>query len=462
MSKLVIHASRPLRGSARVPGDKSISHRALMLGALADGVSRVEGFLPGGDCFATLGCMRALGIEIQLNGLNGLNGENTADSVSSVESPTMIIHGRGLRGLQKPDAPLDCVRSGTTMRLLAGILAGQDFASILTGEPQLLRRPMRRITEPLRAMGADIEDVDGRAPLTIRGHALRGGEHALNVASAQVKSAILLAGLFADGSVIVRQPGPARDHTERMLGAQIANHESRITNHNEPPIVIDRLDVMLNPASIDHLEPLNIVVPGDISSAAFPLVAALLVADSDITLEGIGVNPTRTGLLDVLEAMGAEIALHNVREQGGEPVADLVVRASTLRGVEIGGDTVVRMIDEFPVLAVAATQAHGTTVVRDARELRVKETDRIATVVEELRKLGANIEARDDGFVVEGPTPLHGAVVNSHGDHRLGMALAAAGLVAEGETIIEGAACIADSFPGFTAVLRALGAHLSE
>ena len=440
MSQLVIRPGRALRGTARVPGDKSISHRALMLGALADGASHVAGFLPGGDCLATLGCMRALGIEAEVRESTGENGVASAD---------VTIHGRGLRGLQAPSAPLGCVRSGTTMRLLAGILAGQTFDSTLAGDPQLLRRPMQRITEPLRAMGADITDTEGHAPLHIRGCRLQGIAHTLTVASAQVKSAILLAGLFAEGATTVHECGPARDHTERMLAAMGAN------------ITTNDLNVTLIP-NPQSLSPLSIIVPGDISSAAFPLVAALLVADSEITLEGVGVNPTRTGLLDVLAVMGADIVLENRHEQGGEPVADLVVRSASLVGTEVGGDTVVRMIDEFPILAVAATQARGTTLVRDACELRVKETDRIATVVAELRKLGAQIEAREDGFIVEGPTPLCSATVDSYGDHRLGMALAVAGLVAEGETIIENAGCIADSFPGFGNVLCSLGATLAE
>jgi 3-phosphoshikimate 1-carboxyvinyltransferase len=431
MSQLIVRSGASLRGQARVPGDKSISHRALMLGALADGVSHVAGFLPGGDCLATLGCMRALGIRIE-----------------QPDETTVIIYGKGLHGLQRPDAPLDCVRSGTTMRLLAGILAGQDFDSVLSGDPQLLARPMRRVAEPLRAMGADISDTDGHGPLVIHGGRLRGGEHTLAVASAQVKSALLLAGLSADEPVIVHQPGPSRDHTERMLAAM--GIDIRTTG----------LDVTLTPP-VAPLAPLVFTIPGDISSAAFPLVGALLVPDSEIKLLGVNTNWTRTGLLDVLAAMGAEIALTHEGEQGGEPVADLIVRSASLIGTEIGGDTVVRMIDEFPVLAVAATQARGMTVVRDARELRVKETDRIATVVAELRKLGAQIEPQDDGFIVTGPTRLRGATVNSHGDHRLGMALAVAGLAAEGETVIEDAERIADSFPGFVGIMQALGGNLT-
>ena len=463
MNQLIVHPGEPLRGQARIPGDKSISHRALMLGALADGVSHIAGFLPGGDCLATLGCMQALGIRIEAAELD------REKSVSSVQSVDIVIHGRGLRGLRAPSTPLDCARSGTTMRLLAGILAGQDFDSVLSGDPQLLHRPMRRVVEPLRAMGADIDDTDGHGPLVINGRRLHGSEHTLPVASAQVKSALLLAGLFADGPTTIHQPGPSRDHTERMLKAQMANGKWRIgesANRRfgelaaQPPLVVDGLTVTLNPAAIDRLEPLNMVVPGDISSAAFPLVAALLVPDSEITLFGVNTNWTRTGLLDVLAEMGAEIVLMNEGAQGGEPVADLLVRSASLAATEIGGDTVVRMIDEFPILAVAATQARGTTVVRDARELRVKETDRIATVVAELRKLGAKIEAHEDGFVVTGPTPLRGATVDSHGDHRLGMALAVAGLVAEGETVIENAERIADSFPGFVEVMTALGGQL--
>jgi 3-phosphoshikimate 1-carboxyvinyltransferase len=425
MSRLAVYPSGPLRGCVQVPGDKSISHRATMFAALADGKSQIEGFLPSGDCLATLGCLRALGIQVE-----------------RISETALVVHGRGLRGLQRPAAPLDCARSGTTMRLLAGILAGQSFDCILTGDPQLLARPMRRITEPLRAMGVEIEDIDGRAPLTVRGQRLHGMDHTLAVASAQVKSALLLAGLYADAPTVVRQPGPARDHTERMLAAMGAD------------IVVDGLDVTLKP--VDFLSPNSLVVPGDVSSAAFPLVAATLIAGSEVTVEGVGVNPTRTGLLDVLRAMGAEIAMENARVQGGEPVADVTARASSLRGIEVGGDTVVRAIDELPVLAVAATQAGGVTRVRDAAELRVKETDRITAIVKGLKAMGARIDPQADGFIVEGPTPLKGVVVDSHGDHRLAMALAVAGMVAEGETVIENAECIADSFPGFIELMRGL------
>jgi len=429
MSRLIVHPGGALCGRGRVPGDKSISHRALLLGALANGASHISGFLPSRDCLATLACLRALGVHVEAH-----------------DATTLTVRGRGLRGLQAPDAPLNCVRSGTTMRLLAGILAGQSFDCTLTGDPQLLRRPMRRITEPLRRMGAGIEATDGHAPLTIHGRRLHGYDHTLAVASAQVKSALLLAGLYADGPTTVRQLGPARDHTERMLAAMGA------------AIKTSGLNVTL--VSSAALSPLTLRIPGDLSSAAFPLIAAALLPGSEVTIERVGVNPTRTGLLDVLRAMGAGVALEDEREQGGEPVADVTMRASDLTGVEVSGHTVVRMIDEFPVLAVAATQAHGTTVVRDAAELRVKETDRIATAVAELRVLGARIEPRPDGFVVEGPTTLRGGVVDSHGDHRLAMALAVAGLVAQGEVTIENAECVPDSFPGFVEFMRSLGAKI--
>jgi 3-phosphoshikimate 1-carboxyvinyltransferase len=425
MNPMIIQPGGRLRGRVQVPGDKSISHRALLLGALADGPSQITSFNPSGDCLATLDCIRALGIQVDWQNRTSLT-----------------IHGRGLRGLSQPDRPLHCGRSGTTMRLLAGVLAGQPFTSTLTGDPQLLRRPMRRIVAPLRAMGALIEDHGGRAPLAIHGRLLRGCDHTLAVASAQVKSALMLAGLYADGPTRIGQPGPARDHTERMLAAMGATVQTA------------GLSVTVHPSN--RLDPLSLTVPGDLSSAAFLLVAALLVPGSQVTAAGVGVNPTRTGLLEVLGAMGATIELTSEGLPGNEPVANLTARTSTLHGVEIGGETVVRMIDEFPVLAVAATQARGTTVVRDAAELRVKETDRIATVVSELQTLGAQIEPRPDGFVVTGPTPLHGALVHSHGDHRLAMALAVAGLIASGTTRVGDADCIADSFPGFSATLTSL------
>ena len=412
-----------LHGLVSIPGDKSISHRALLLNALADGPAEVENFLPGGDCQATIACLNTLGVRVDRH-----------------NETTLTVHGVGLHGLAAPHAPLNCVRSGTTMRLLAGLLAAQSFDSVLTGEPQLLRRPMRRVTEPLRAMNAMIGDDDGRAPLRIQGQTMLGLRHVLPVASAQVKSALLLAGLYATSPTTVVQPGPSRDHTERMLAAMGAR------------LRIQELTVTLQPAG--KLHPLSLAVPGDFSSAAFFLAAAVTVLGAELTMRGVGINPTRTGLLDVLQAMGADITLRNLRFPGDEAVADLVVHQVPLHGVQVGGDTVVRMIDEFPALAVVATQAQGETLVRDATELRVKETDRIAAVVTELTRMGADIEARPDGFVVRGPTPLRGTTVESYGDHRLAMALAVAGLLADGETVIQDAECAADSFPGFWQLLR--------
>ena len=428
----VVAPGGPLRGQIRLPGDKSISHRALLLAAVAEGKSQVRNLLPAADPQATLRAVRALGVKVE-----------------APEPTTLLIHGRGLHGLEEPNDILDCSRSGTTMRLLAGLLAGQPFFSVLTGSTQLRQRPMGRVVEPLRRMGATVLGREGgrQPPLALQGGSLRGIDYALPVASAQVKSAVLLAGLYADGPTTLHEPGPARDHTERMLTAM--GSDLRVTNGK----------LQITPA--ERLQALEVTVPGDFSSAAFLIVAATLVAGSEITVEGVGVNPTRTGLVDMLRAMGADVTLENERVVSGEPVADLTVRAAELRGAEVGGELVVRAIDEFPILAVAATQAQGETIVRDAAELRVKETDRIATTVQELHRLGAEIEPRPDGFVVSGPTRLQGTAVHSHGDHRLAMALAVAGLVAKGETLIQDVACIADSFPGFGATLARLGAEFS-
>ncbi len=456
--RMIVEKAEGLRGRVKVPGDKSISHRALLLGAIAEGTTRIRNFLPAADCLATLACVRALGVEVE--------------RLSETE---LIVYGRGLHGLMEPKDVLDCAGSGTTMRLLAGILAGQPFYSVLTGNEQLRRRPMGRIAEPLRQMGATVLGRDdGRLPpLTILGGDLRGIEYKLPVASAQVKSAILLAGLYADGPTVIHEPGPARDHTERMLAAMGANIEVQSSKFKvESTEKSSRTRPRVRKAArgqaseqaffrgvkvqSSKLSSLDIVVPGDISSAAYFIAAACLVPGSEVAVIGVGVNFTRTGFLDALREIGADIVVENQREVSGEPIADIVVRAGDLRGIEVRGDQVPRMIDEFPILAVVATQAQGTTVVRDAAELRVKETDRIANIAVELRELGARIEERPDGFVVEGPTPLVGTQVNGHGDHRLAMALAIAGLVAEGETAIKGAECIVDSFPGFEETLRAL------
>jgi 3-phosphoshikimate 1-carboxyvinyltransferase len=429
--RLRVRPCQFLHGTTSVPGDKSISHRALLLGAIAHGVSTVRNWLPAADCQATLNAVRALGVVVEQ------------------PSPTeLLVHGVGLRGVSPTSTPIDCQGSGTTMRLLAGILAGQPFTTTLDGHAGLRRRPMERVAIPLREMGAQIETRQGCPPLIITGGRLRGIDYHLPVASAQVKSAILLAGLYTEGQTVIRQPGPARDHTERMLKAQGVDLQ-----------VQDNI-ITLSPNSPQPPAASSLTIPADFSSAAFPLVAALLLPKSNLVLEGIGVNPTRAGLLDVLRHMGAEIVDLNASESGGEPVADLMLRSSGLQGIKVSGETVVRMIDEFPIFAVAATQAHGETLVRDARELRVKETDRIAAIVTELRALGASIDEQDDGFIVQGPTRLHGALVQSHGDHRLAMAMIVAGLVADGETVVEGIDVIADSFPGFVELMRELGAEI--
>jgi 3-phosphoshikimate 1-carboxyvinyltransferase len=438
MTRLTLRPGAPLRGRLAVPGDKSISHRALILGAIARGDSRVENFLPAADCQATLRAVRALGVEVE-----------------TLSPQRLVVHGRDLHGLREPEDVVDCARSGTTMRLLAGLLAGQQFTSVLSGEAQLRRRPMGRVAGPLRRMGATVLGRDGgnRPPLAIAGGDLHGIDYHLPVASAQVKSALLLAGLYADGPTTLHVPGPARDHTERMLAAMGAP----LTLH---PVPAGNPGQVLSVEPAGPLAPFALAVPGDFSSAAFFLVAALLVPGSRVVVEGVGLNPTRTGLLEVLRAMGAHLEVRDERLVAGEPVADLAVQAGELAGAEVGGERVVRMIDEFPILAVAASQARGETVVRDAAELRVKETDRIAVTVTELRRLGAEIEPRPDGFAVWGPAPLRGAAVDSHGDHRLAMALAVAGLLAWGETTVAGAGCIADSFPGFARALADLGGEV--
>lgn len=437
MSPVRVCSCSGLEGTVYLPGDKSISHRALLLGAMAQGTTTVSNFLPSGDCLATAGALRDLGVEVRMP-----------------EPHTAVVHGKGLKGFHAPGTPINCIRSGTTMRLLAGLLVAQPFESTLTGEEQLLRRPMERVAKPLRQMGASIYTTDGHAPILIVGkHLLHGARLVLDVPSAQVKSAILLAALHADSPTTILETAPARDHTERMLRAMGVDLKACDSDGVREITLIPPLH---------PLSSLEINVPGDFSSAAFVLVAALLVPQSHVRIKNVGINPTRTGLLDALCQMGAEIRIENERLMANEPVADLEVRTSPLEAVEVGGDLVVRMIDEFPILAVLATQARGRTVVHDAAELRVKETDRIATVVQELKRLGARIEERPDGFEIWGPTQLRGAPVSSHGDHRLAMSLFVAGLVAEGETVIDDLDCAADSFPGFLTIMQNLGATYVE
>ena len=415
----------------QVPGDKSISHRAAILNALASGPASVHNFLTAEDCLATLDCLRALGVYWRLD-------EQEAEV-------TLKVEGVGLTGLREPEDVLDARNSGTTMRLLAGLLAGQPFLSLLTGDASLRSRPMARIVTPLREMGAQVwaRAGDSCAPLAIRGGRLRGICYRSPVASAQVKSALLLAGLFAEGETTVEEPATSRDHSERMLAAMGADLR------REGPAV------RLAPPS-QPLEPLSLRVPGDLSAAAFWMVAAALHPDAEVSLPGVGLNPTRTGLIDVLRRMGADIEVGEEHIVGGEPVADIIVRSSSLTGTVVEGDLLPRLIDEVPVLAVAAALARGPTVIRDAGELRVKESDRLATVAAELRRLGARLEERPDGLVIEGGARLRGAAVDSHGDHRLAMVLAAAGLLAEGETVVAGSEAAAVSYPGFWRDLEAL------
>jgi 3-phosphoshikimate 1-carboxyvinyltransferase len=417
MKKTIHHTTR-LSGTVALPADKSISHRAAMLSALGEGPSRIAGFPDSADPQSTLSCLRQLGIEMERE-----------------PGGPLRIEGRGLGGLQAPEAPLDCGNSGTTMRLLAGILAGQPFESVLTGDASLRARPMERIAAPLRRMGAEVELTDGGAPIHISGGAaLEGMEYELPVASAQVKSCVLLAGLFAEGETTVIEPVPSRDHTERMLGLDMVEigGARHLTVRQGHPV-----------------DARTWSVPKDFSAAAFFLVAASVVPDGELRLPGAGMNPSRNAFLDVLRAMGADVTAANERTKGGEPRADLTVRPASLRGVQVGGRQIPNLIDEIPVLAVAGARAEGRTEIRDASELRVKETDRIAAMAEGLRTLGAEVETFDDGLALEGPQPLTGASVDARDDHRVAMALAVAGLVAEEETTVEGAEAARVSFPGF-------------
>ena len=415
-----------LSGSADVPGDKSISHRAALLGAVAEGPTEIQGYLEAEDCLRTITAVQLMGADVTRKGPGHYR-----------------IAGAGLRGLQEPGDVIECGNSGTTARLLLGLLAGQPFWAMLTGDASLRRRPMARVSEPLRAMGATIvgRAEGGRLPLAVRGaDRPKAFTYATPVASAQVKSAILLAGLRADGPVSVTEPAASRDHSEVMLRMFGARVETRA------------LTVTLTPGP---LRGTSVQVPGDISSAAFLLVAAAIVRDGRVTLHRVGVNPTRTGLLDVLEAMGARVQLTEAARDG-EPMASLTVASTALAGTTVGGALIPRLIDEVPVLAVAAALAHGTTEIRDAAELRVKESDRIAALARELGRMGVRVEERPDGMAVAGGQRFRGAHVASGGDHRMAMALTVAGLVAEGETVIDDTACVATSFPSFVDTLNAL------
>jgi 3-phosphoshikimate 1-carboxyvinyltransferase len=421
---------RRLAGRVVVPGDKSISHRAALLGALAHGRTEITGFLEGEDCLATLKAVRALGVE-----------------VTRKAPGHYLVDGAGLHGLAEPEDVIDCGNSGTGARLLVGVLAGQPFWTVLTGDESLRSRPMDRVAEPLRRMGATVvgRREGSRLPLAVCGaRPLKALTYASPVASAQVKTALLLAGLWADGPVTVREPAPSRDHTERMLGGFGAR------------LAVGLEGVTLTPGA--ELTGQPVAVPGDISSAAFFLVAAAAMSDADVTIAHVGTNPTRTGVLEVLEAMGAAIRQQAATGPGSaaEPAADLAVRGGPLRGTGIGGAMIPRLIDEVPILAVAAALAEGPSEIRDAAELRVKESDRIRAIASELGRMGARITERPDGLRIEGGTRLRGAVVGSGGDHRMAMALVIAGLLADGETVVEDTECIATSFPGFLTAVNDL------
>ncbi len=424
MESYTIQAARAVSGEITVPGDKSISHRSIMLGSIATGITRVTGFLRGEDNMATLNAFRAMGVEVEDDGT------------------TLTIHGRGLHGLKEPEDILDCGNSGTSIRLLTGLLAGQSFFSVLTGDKYLRKRPMKRVVGPLGAMGAKIAGRGGgeKAPLAITGSKLTGISYDSPVSSAQVKSAILLAGLYAEGETVVREPHLSRDHSERML------------RHFGADIEADGPHVKIRGGR--ELAGQEIVVPGDISSAAFFLVAGLIVPGSELLIKGVGVNPTRTGIIDILELMGADLTLLNQREVSGEPVADILVKTSRLRGIEIGGDLVPRAIDEFPVICVAAACASGRTVIRDARELRVKETDRITAMAENLRLSGIAVEETEDGMIIGGGGSFVPFTADSKGDHRIAMSMLVAGLVAPDSSRVDDIDCIATSFPNFLALLE--------
>lgn len=413
-----IRKQSSLRGTLTVPGDKSISHRAVMFGALANGTTKISHFLEGADCLSTISCFRKMGIDIERN------------------KDEILVHGKGLHGLCAPSGILDVGNSGTTTRLISGILAGQKFASELDGDESIRTRPMKRIMTPLNRMGADIVSIrdNGCAPLRINGKNLHGIHYDSPVASAQVKSCVLLAGLYADGITSVTEPFLSRNHTEIMLnyfGAEV--HSEGTTASVKPEPVLNGREVK---------------VPGDISSAAYFIAAGLLIPDSEIMLRNVGINPTRAGLLKVCMDMGADITLLNQSTEG-EPTADLLIRTSSLKGTTVEGEIIPALIDEIPMIAVMAAFAEGTTVIRDAQELKVKESDRIAVMVENLRRMGADIEGTDDGMIIHGGKPLHGAVIDSHLDHRVAMSFAVAGTVCDGTVDINGGDCVKISYPDF-------------
>ncbi|XCP84190.1 3-phosphoshikimate 1-carboxyvinyltransferase [Roseburia hominis] len=433
-----ITPSRGLKGEVVIPGDKSISHRSIMFGALAKGTTEITHFLQGADCLSTIGCFREMGIEI----------ENTPERI--------LVHGKGLHGLNAPSRILDVGNSGTTTRLISGILSGQPFSSTLSGDASLNLRPMKRIIDPLTLMGADIASQTGNgcAPLLINHHLPSGAQPAMHgthyhsrVASAQVKSAVLLAGLYADGVTRITEPTLSRNHTELMLGGFGASVSTEIHENGTATASI---------CPCAELFAQKIPVPGDISSAAYFIAAGLLVPGSELLVKNVGINPTRAGLLAVCRAMGADITYLNERNDGGEPTADLLVRSSSLHGTIVEGALIPTLIDEIPMIAVMAAFAEGTTVIRDAAELKVKETDRIRTTTEGLTAMGVDVTPTEDGMIIHGGRPVHGGTINSYLDHRIAMAFAIAGLAAEGPTTILDSQCVDVSYPAFFETLHAL------
>lgn len=412
---MVIQKIKKAIGQIKVPGDKSISHRAVMLGSLANGVTEISGFLKGADCLSTIDCFRKMGIDIDINGEN------------------VTVHGNGLRGLKKPDEMLYTGNSGTTTRLLCGILAGQNFDTSITGDASIQKRPMGRVVKPLSMMGAKIENE--YCPLYITGTKLHGIDYKMPVASAQVKTAIILAGLYADGETVIHEIEKSRDHTELMLSAMGAD------------LTVDNLDITVKPTN--DLTAVNVDVPGDISSAAFFLVLGAIMPNSRITVTNVGINPTRTGIIDVLKDMGADITLENVHTSAGETVADITVRSSSLKGTTVGGDIIPRLIDELPIIAVAAVFADGQTVIKDAQELKVKETNRIRAVVDEFNKCGIDITETDDGMIINGGKSIHGADFKTYGDHRMAMSLTVLAQLADGESTLDDSDCACVSYPTF-------------
>lgn len=412
---MVIQKIKKAVGQIKVPGDKSISHRAVMLGSLANGVTEISGFLKGADCLSTIDCFRKMGIDIDINGEN------------------VTVHGNGLRSLKKPDEMLYTGNSGTTTRLLCGILAGQNFDTSITGDASIQKRPMGRVVQPLSMMGAKIENE--YCPLYITGTKLHGIDYKMPVASAQVKTAIILAGLYADGETVIHEIEKSRDHTELMLSAMGAD------------LTVDNLDITVKPTN--DLTAVNVDVPGDISSAAFFLVLGAIMPNSQITVTNVGINPTRTGIINVLKDMGADITLENVHTSAGETVADITVRSSSLKGTTVGGDIIPRLIDELPIIAVAAVFADGQTVIKDAQELKVKETNRIRAVVDEFNKCGIDITETDDGMIINGGKSIHGADFKTYGDHRMAMSLTVLAQLADGESTLDDSDCACVSYPTF-------------